>query len=242
MESSSSKTARVNGGIDASLAVGRGGAWTVGISFGAFALACVFAIDDLTFDLSSRNLLATGRGVAYELGVSHTRLLWIGMAIGATLLASAVGWLVWQCSAHTTIARLGIERTRFTPALGFGGWLLPAANLILPYLAVREIWRASEPEAGASDWRRRRASPFLWAWWIVFVAGVFFAILGVRSELGSHVLNHQLVVRDRLLIVACWAGIITAGLGGIIVKQVNDRLFVRANRASHGFWSGRSRR
>jgi hypothetical protein len=137
---------------------------------------------------------------------------------------------------------MGIERTRFKPGLALIGWLLPVGNLILPFLGMLEVWRASEPDAGPRDWKGRHASLLLWPWWACFVAGACLAILGVRSQLGTHGLNHQLVVRDRLLIAACWVGIVAAGLGGLIVNRVNARLFVRANRAVHGLWSGRGRR
>lgn len=228
--------------VEASLTLGRTAAWGLGLSLGPFALACAFAIDYLASDLSYRKLRAVGGPVAFELGVSHTRLLWIGMAMGATLLVSTASWLVWQAAAHATVARLGIEGTGFGPAFGLLAWVLPVGNLILPLLAVREIWRASEPGAGPRDWRQRHASLLLWAWWVCFLAGTLVAVLGIRHELGSHVLNGDLISRDRLLIVACWVGIVGAGLAGLIVHQINDRLFVRANVAPHGYWSGRARR
>jgi hypothetical protein len=242
VESSHVGTAGRDGGVDTSLALSRGGAWALAVSLGPFALACAFAVDYLRLDLSYRGQLSTGGRVAFELSVSHSRLVWIGMAIGATLLVSSAAWLVWQCSAHATISRMGIEGTRFKPGLALIGWLLPVGNLILPFLAMREIWGAREPDAGPRDWKGRRASLLLWPWWACFVAGASLAILGVRSELGTHVLNHQLVVRDRLMIAACLVGIVASGLAGLIVNRVNARLFVRANRAPHGLWSGTGRR
>ncbi|QZD90038.1 DUF4328 domain-containing protein [Qipengyuania aurantiaca] len=72
------------------------------------------------------------------------------IAFGANLL-SGLGFLVaammWVWRAHANLTEAGV-RAKFTPGRALAAYLLPVANLILPFEAMRELYNRShhEPE------------------------------------------------------------------------------------------------
>ena len=57
--------------------------------------------------------------------------------------ATVVVWLVWQHHATANLWSRGLPGLRFTPGWVVGWWFVPFANLVLPYLAMRELDRRS---------------------------------------------------------------------------------------------------
>jgi hypothetical protein len=46
-----------------------------------------------------------------------------------------------------------------------GWWFIPFANIVMPYLIVRELWKASNPNAGAIEWKARGGAAIVGFWW-----------------------------------------------------------------------------
>ena len=61
-------------------------------------------------------------------------------------------------------------RERWTPGWAIGGWFIPIANLVIPFLVVRETWHRSNP-AAVSGGDRRASTVLIWGWWLLFVVG-----------------------------------------------------------------------
>jgi hypothetical protein len=76
--------------------------------------------------------------------------------------------LVWLYMANRNAHALGPEGMKYTPAWSVGWFFIPIACLFLPYLVMREIWKASSPSADG-QWRRNSVSPVLGLWWGVTV-------------------------------------------------------------------------
>ena len=90
------------------------------------------------------------------------------------IIATAIAWFIWQHRAQANLRALGVADTRFTPGWAVGWWLIPFAWYVMPYLTTREVWKASDPEAGATDWLRSSAKLIGW-WWAVWL--VHWALL-----------------------------------------------------------------
>ena len=58
----------------------------------------------------------------------------------------------------------------FTPAWAVAWFFIPVANLFMPYRAMREIYRASEPTRFGRDWGDAEVPPMLPLWWGTWVA------------------------------------------------------------------------
>jgi|GEM_PF-2388184 hypothetical protein len=53
-------------------------------------------------------------------------------------------------------------------------WLIPLANLYIPFVVVLEIWKASDPAALDNvAWRQTKDSKLVGAWWILYIVFVF---------------------------------------------------------------------
>jgi hypothetical protein len=81
------------------------------------------------------------------------------------ILVTGILWLIWQYRAHANIRALGAGELKYSPGWAVGWWLIPFANIVMPFLTTRELWKASDPEAGSIDWISRRATPLLGLWW-----------------------------------------------------------------------------
>jgi hypothetical protein len=91
-------------------------------------------------------------------------------------LASTVGLvliIIWQWRSAKNAEALGRTGARFTPGWSIAGWLIPFANLLIPYLIVQDLWRSSDAQAApGTEWRRQRGAPLVAQWWILYVVSI----------------------------------------------------------------------
>lgn len=78
-------------------------------------------------------------------------------------------------------ARAFGRATTWSPLFAIFGWFLPPLVLyIIPFLVLRELWKASEPaHVDESDtWKRTPDNPVLWVWFVVFglIPAVLFTV------------------------------------------------------------------
>lgn len=98
------------------------------------------------------------------------------------LLASAIVVIVWMRRLAGNLRTLH-RGTTWGPGWAIGGWFAPPILFVIPYLAFREIWKASDPDVPVGgEWRSGSVSPLVTAWFVVF--GVVQALLQV-AQLGE---------------------------------------------------------
>ena len=121
--------------------------------------------------------LASAWEVAGELGLyrvaespegwTAVAILW-GLARLAIGLTTALLVLMWIFRANHNARQLGAAGMRFAPGWAVGWYFVPIAWFWMPYLAMREIWRAS---VNPSDWGAVPVSPLLRWWWGLWIVG-----------------------------------------------------------------------
>jgi serine/threonine protein kinase len=133
---------------------------------------------------------------------------------------------VWLGGANAIARSLGAEGLRFTPGWCVAWCFVPIANLFKPYQAVKEIYLASEPGAGAREWRGARSPvilPLWWgAWlatWLLFLLGQALCFVPVATRTG------QWIILLALVLYAC-----AALLALVVVRLVHARQADRARR------------
>lgn len=78
------------------------------------------------------------------------------------LLGAALAVPMWMHRCYRNLPALG-SRGYLSPAWAAGCWFVPIANLVLPYVAVRDIWAASRP---GERWNVVLVA----TWWIAWLA------------------------------------------------------------------------
>lgn len=87
---------------------------------------------------------------------------------GIALIASAATVMVWMYRLATNLRALH-RGTTWGPGWAVAGWLLPPLLFVLPFLVLRELWRASDPDTGLGEsWRSSRAPVVATVWFVLF--------------------------------------------------------------------------
>ena len=197
-------------------------------------LSLVITIDNLAYETNNLSAAAQGSPVASELHLAHERVRDSGVLAISFATIALVLLLVWQFLAHANLRRFGDERLRFPPAVAVLVWVVPGLDLVLPPLAVRELWKRSDPDVGALDGRAPRASPLVALWWIVLLAAAAAIWMALRADsAGVQVLLH----RERLLLAACGVGLGTLVLTAILVERISGRQSIRTNQTISRSWA-----
>jgi hypothetical protein len=101
-------------------------------------------------------------------------------------LAEVIVYLVWVYCANRNAHALGADKMQYSPAWSVGCFFIPLANLVMPFLMLRELWKASSP-ISRGRWQEAAVSPVLGAWWALsvfygmFHYGPFPVLLGKQS-------------------------------------------------------------
>ena len=145
------------------------------------------------------------------------------------LLASAVVVIVWMHRVASNLRMLH-RGTTWGPGWAIGGWFAPPILFVIPFLAFREMWKASDPDVPVGgEWRSRPVSPVVTAWFVVF--GLVQAALQVAQidetlggfGAGEDVLAEQLVDGMTLPTVAAVSDVVAAVLFIVMATQLTRR-------------------
>ena len=101
-------------------------------------------------------------------------VVWIASLVST---GTVICWLVWQHRAQANVWAIPSPvKPDITPGWAVGWWFVPVANLVMPFLAVRELSRRSADAAGST-----RSALILWAWWLCWVGAMVIAAIGSVS-------------------------------------------------------------
>ena len=112
----------------------------------------------------------------------------VQLLVSAATLATGVLTIIWMFRIANNVRAFG-RATTWSPLFAIFGWFLPPLVLyVIPFLVLRELWKASEPTGvdGTDDWKTTSDNPVLWAWFVLFgiLPAVLFAVQ-VGSFAGS---------------------------------------------------------
>jgi len=104
----------------------------------------------------------------------------VQLLVSVATLATGVLTIVWMFRIASNVRAFG-RVTTWSPLFAIFGWFLPPLVLyIIPFLVLRELWKASEPAHvdGSDTWKRAPDTPLLWAWFVLFglLPAALFAI------------------------------------------------------------------
>lgn len=204
------------------------------------ALVLAFLIESLRADQYTLSFVTVNLPVSdTEVVQNHQRLARDCSILAVLSVAVAALWLIWQYRAHANVRAL-VPGTRFRPLYGLVSWVIPGLNLVLPLLAMRELWRASNPDV--EDWRRARTTALLWLWWLLVLAGLALAVFALAPVSHGGVTAADLSVRDRRGVPAAGIGLLAALAAALLFGLLQGRMVLKEDRVRLGAWKGWSER
>lgn len=113
-------------------------------------------------------------------------LVQLGLFIPLVILFS-----VWLYRANRNARSLGAEDMKFSPGWCVGWFFVPIMNLFKPYQAVKEIWKASDPDL-SQPWHQGNVPPLLGLWWAFWILSGFINNASFRLSLRADGLQEVL--------------------------------------------------
>ena len=106
--------------------------------------------------------LALARGPAVS--AAEDDPVWLGLMLLQLLIFIFAGFVVlrWTYIATANVHAFGAEGLAAGPGMAVVSYFIPVANLVMPFQALRDVWKASvEPR----DWEVIATPPLLRWWW-----------------------------------------------------------------------------
>jgi hypothetical protein len=145
----------------------------------------------------------------------------VSQLVGYVAIVVLVLFIIWQWrSQHNALAH-GRVRARISPGWGIAGWLVPFVNLVVPYLAIQDVWRSSDEQSAPGDgWRALPGSPLVSAWWVALVVGT-----AVPAVVTALVLATPRTAADTDWLTHAGSAVLAIGcvLGIFVVRDVTAR-------------------
>lgn len=101
----------------------------------------------------------------------------------AVMVATYVFFLMWMHQAAKNVRAFNQPALTITPGWAVGWWFIPFASLWMPFAAMREIFKASDPKSvGPSaqhSWMMSPSPPTLGLWWGAYLLNSFLGAAAV---------------------------------------------------------------
>ncbi|HSI87624.1 MAG TPA: DUF4328 domain-containing protein [Pyrinomonadaceae bacterium] len=139
-------------------------------------------------------------------------------------VATIVVFLIWEHRAYKNLYALRATYLAHSPGWAVGWWFIPFANLVKPYVVMKEIWRESEPEVDPDSGFLSSAvgvPGFFAIWWAAWIIGNIMARITERASE-----NPDGTISDVFPVLLAISSLIT-GIAAIlvvhIVRQITQR-------------------
>ncbi len=128
--------------------------------------------------------------------------------------------IIWLYRAAKNNEALGRQNPRLGPGWAIGGWFIPIAWWVIPFIILDDVWRGSDPSIARGDpnWRRSSTLAAIWAW---LVTAVIFTVPSAIASSGGDVSpdEPEKVRRDDILRIIGAVGAILASVLAIVVTR-----------------------
>lgn len=139
-------------------------------------------------DAEMVNDIIDGRSVnQVEAETNNLMILFAERARLLLMILAAIPFWMWSYRSHRNLPALLAAPLSYSPGWTIGGWFIPFANLVIPFLVMQEIYRGSTPRAAARLTANRLgpSSVVVIFWWCFWIA------CGVVSTTGALIFNLQ---------------------------------------------------
>ncbi len=113
----------------------------------------------------------------------------LGVMSGALTLTIGILTMIWMFRMARNHRSMGRTGATWGPGWAIGGWFCPPVLWIIPWLMIRELWKASDPATAPYDgsWKQNKASAITTVWWVLYAFPplVNVALMVGRLRLGA---------------------------------------------------------
>lgn len=152
-------------------------AWVWRGAAGSARLACWLLYASAAVSLCSA---AVGLAVAPSEKTLDAPLALFGLVQIALFIATALAVLRWLYVANGNARSLGADDLTGSPAWAVGWFFVPLANLVMPYVMVRDMWKAS---VNPRDWQAESSPGLVILWWGCWLVSQIASTIAFRLEL-----------------------------------------------------------
>jgi hypothetical protein len=157
-----------------------------------------------------------------ELLMNDARVGLLGLGTLGVYVTLVVLFCIWIYRANCNARALGAQRMNFSPGWCVGWFFVPVMWLFKPYQAVREIHRASDPEAGPLDWESRPTGSVVPLWWTVWLIAGFVGYAAARMSINAE--NAEaMITASWVMVGADVIDIPLALLAAAVVRGIHER-------------------
>jgi hypothetical protein len=168
------------------------------LSLAAYIVIGVLSLWSGWLEIGILQRLADGTTVAEaEADASDIRQGVVAMLQILSFAVTGVLFLRWTYLAGVNARALSGSPMLFTPGWAVGWYFVPVATLWKPYQALKEIFRASDPDS-EGDWQQASHPGLLPLWWTFWISsnmlGQAAFRTGLRAEGASELLTSSWVM------------------------------------------------
>lgn len=101
----------------------------------------------------------------------------IALLQALVFVAAGIVVLVWIYRTTANVGAFGAENLSAGPKLAVASYFIPIVNLVMPFQAMRDVWKASvEPR----NWEVVKTPPVLGWWWLFWLVGNILGLVSFR--------------------------------------------------------------
>ena len=201
--------------------------WKTMVGAGCIVASVVFGL------VSQLTTVAVGRPGGSDLLVALVLGLVALVSSGVSLFASVL-FLVWTHHAALNVRAFGREGLAFTPGWCVGWWFVPVASMWKPYQALKELWRASDPDAldtgSTQAWQLRETPALFPVWWGSYLASGFIGAAGGAAVAIAGLHGEPSAVGNVLVLISVAVSGVSAYAIFVIMRELGLRQSICADK------------
>lgn len=165
-----------------------------------------------------------------EAVANDSRQTMMGFIYFIAYIVTAIIFCFWIHRSHRNLPSLGVRDLKYSPAWAVGGFFVPILSLYRPYQVTKEIWKASDPNAGL-DWQGASVSPLIGWWWGIFIISNYIDRLAVKISLSAETIS-SIMSSSVMTLVTDIVDIPAAILAIMLVQAITQRQEKKSQRIS----------
>lgn len=203
-----------------------GGAKTLTVLWLLVIVACVFVIGATLNRKGVAHDFFDNKADLNQLDAADNRVGGAALAYFGLVVATGIVLMVWMFRSAKNLQALGRggEQT-WKPGWAIGGFFIPLANALIPFLMLTEIWKGSNPDRSTGpNWKRGAPNALVWVWFAIALVAVGFSF--TDRSLDANNIGDLLDRVDRqAVLITVWmlGGIGYSILGILSTRAITNR-------------------